>query len=47
VRAWRDHTTGPFELRVFAGGHFYLNEHATAVVDEIARHLRVEVPSVS
>ena len=43
VRAWRDHTTGPFELRVFDGGHFYLNDHAAAVVDELARHLQVEV----
>ncbi|MER8062474.1 MULTISPECIES: alpha/beta fold hydrolase [unclassified Streptomyces] len=28
--AWEDHTTGPTELRVFPGGHFYL-------VDENAR----------
>src|SRR5262249_18445041 len=24
ARAWADHTTGPFDLRVFLGGHFYL-----------------------
>ncbi|OKI00986.1 hypothetical protein A6A06_19100 [Streptomyces sp. CB02923] len=23
--AWADHTTGPHELRVFSGGHFYLS----------------------
>ncbi|MFE1872688.1 thioesterase II family protein [Streptomyces sp. NPDC059496] len=23
--AWADHTTGPHDLRVFAGGHFYLS----------------------
>lgn len=30
--AWREHTTGPFELRVFPGGHFYLNQHANEVI---------------
>ncbi|TYB44917.1 thioesterase II family protein [Actinomadura chibensis] len=24
ARAWRDHTTGAFDLQVFQGGHFYL-----------------------
>ncbi|MEU8508024.1 alpha/beta fold hydrolase [Streptomyces brevispora] len=33
VRAWRDHTTGPFELRVFPGGHFFLADHLPAVAD--------------
>ncbi|MFJ6217197.1 thioesterase II family protein [Streptomyces sp. NPDC092296] len=31
VRAWRHHTSGDFELRVFAGGHFFLNDHLAAV----------------
>lgn len=38
---WREHTTGPFDLRTFPGGHFYLNEHAAqvtaTVADRIAR----------
>lgn len=29
--AWAEHTTGPFELRSFAGGHFYLDEHRDAI----------------
>ncbi|THA76896.1 thioesterase [Streptomyces sp. A0642] len=33
VRAWRDHTTGPFELRVFPGGHFFLGDHLPAVAE--------------
>jgi surfactin synthase thioesterase subunit len=35
ARAWARHTTGPFDLRVFSGGHFYLTAHA----DEISRLL--------
>lgn len=40
ARAWREHTTGAFELRSFPGGHFYLNTHATAVTEVVATHLR-------
>jgi len=32
ARAWGDHTTGGFELRTFAGDHFYLAEHAAEVI---------------
>jgi pyochelin biosynthetic protein PchC len=35
VRAWADHTSAGFELDVFPGGHFYLDHHATAVLDKI------------
>ncbi|KQX77120.1 MULTISPECIES: thioesterase II family protein [unclassified Streptomyces] len=35
AEAWREHTTGPFRLRVFPGGHFFLNSHAQAVMREI------------
>jgi pyochelin biosynthesis protein PchC len=31
MREWADHTSGPFDLRVYPGGHFYLTEHADAV----------------
>lgn len=40
ARAWREHTTGAFELRKFPGGHFYLDTHATAVTEVVATHLR-------
>ncbi|AQS72411.1 thioesterase II family protein [Streptomyces pactum] len=36
---WRDHTEGPFRLRVFTGGHFFLTQHLTAVNGEIAAAL--------
>ncbi|MFG2910416.1 thioesterase II family protein [Kitasatospora sp. NPDC048286] len=32
VAAWADHTEGPFDLRVFPGGHFYLAAHQAAIV---------------
>jgi surfactin synthase thioesterase subunit len=31
ARAWAGHTTGPFDLRVFPGGHFFLTSHAAEV----------------
>ncbi|MFG2531758.1 thioesterase II family protein [Streptomyces sp. NPDC048516] len=34
--AWAGHTTGAFDLRVFPGGHFYLDEHRNSVTDAIA-----------
>lgn len=37
--AWRDHTTGRFAMRVYAGGHFYLNSHQAAVLDTIRSSL--------
>lgn len=39
ARAWAEHTTGGFDLEVFPGGHFYLNDHAPAVLASIRRHL--------
>lgn len=36
---WRQHTTGRFELRVFAGGHFYLLEHLSGVLGGMAAAL--------
>ncbi|MGQ0838201.1 thioesterase II family protein [Actinokineospora sp.] len=43
VRQWGEHTTGPFELEVFPGGHFFLNAHVPAVIDRIFAHLRKPV----
>ncbi|MFD2768339.1 thioesterase II family protein [Micromonospora eburnea] len=39
VRAWRDHTDADFELHVFPGGHFYLDQQSTAVLAEITKVL--------
>lgn len=35
ARGWKAHTAGSFRMRVFAGGHFYLNAHARDVIQEI------------
>ncbi|WP_308013140.1 thioesterase II family protein [Streptomyces griseocarneus] len=40
VAAWERHTEGPFELKVYPGGHFYLADHQQAVTEEIAGRLR-------
>jgi surfactin synthase thioesterase subunit len=35
VQAWDQHTAASFGLRVFAGGHFFLNEHQPAITAQI------------
>ncbi|MEU7024036.1 alpha/beta fold hydrolase [Streptomyces sp. NPDC046203] len=39
ARAWEEHTTGPFSMEVFSGGHFYLNSHAGTVISLIRDHM--------
>ncbi|MFL6127557.1 MAG: thioesterase II family protein [Mycobacteriales bacterium] len=41
ARAWAEHTSGPFELRVFSGGHFYLTDHQRQVAGIVRRSLTV------
>lgn len=36
ARAWSAHTRSGFDLRVFEGGHFFLEDHASAVIGLIA-----------
>ncbi|WP_424189081.1 thioesterase II family protein [Actinokineospora sp. G85] len=36
---WAEHTTGPFKLEVFPGGHFYLNQVVPQVLDRISAHI--------
>jgi surfactin synthase thioesterase subunit len=43
---WRDLTTGPAEVHVFPGGHFYLHRHMAAVTATIRRRLPA-APTVS
>jgi pyochelin biosynthesis protein PchC len=38
--AWAEHTTGPFDLQVFPGGHFYLDIHRADVSETISATLR-------
>jgi surfactin synthase thioesterase subunit len=33
ARAWAEHTTGRFTLRVFAGGHFFVNDYQPQVTE--------------
>ncbi|MFI6053459.1 thioesterase II family protein [Streptomyces violascens] len=37
--AWADHTTGPFDLHVFPGGHFYLNNQLGDVAAVFKQHV--------
>ncbi|MFC8718965.1 thioesterase II family protein [Kitasatospora sp. NPDC057198] len=39
MAAWADAGTGPFDLRVFPGGHFYLAEHREALVRDLAARI--------
>ncbi|TDV47909.1 thioesterase II family protein [Actinophytocola oryzae] len=40
AQAWREHTSGEFELVVYPGGHFYLNEHVPDILDRIRAHAK-------
>jgi surfactin synthase thioesterase subunit len=37
--AWRKHTAGDFELRIFPGGHFYVDGWRAPILDEIRQRL--------
>ncbi|HET9380712.1 MAG TPA: alpha/beta fold hydrolase [Streptomyces sp.] len=37
--AWKEHTTGPTELRVLPGGHFFLVEQSARVIGIVAEKL--------
>lgn len=41
---WRSVTKGPFRIKVFSGGHFYLVQNASAVNDEIAADIEQLMP---
>jgi surfactin synthase thioesterase subunit len=36
---WRAHTTADCSIEVFEGGHFYVNDHAAAITDRVARRI--------
>lgn len=38
--AWRGHTTGAFDLKVFPGGHFFLTDHQPEIVALVTDTLR-------
>ena len=37
LKAWRQHTTNKFELKMFNGGHFFINEHPKQVVESVVK----------
>ncbi|MET8994881.1 alpha/beta fold hydrolase [Amycolatopsis sp. Hca4] len=39
ARAWAEHTTGPSELRVLPGGHFFLVDQAAPIIATITEKL--------
>src|SRR5262249_46382515 len=41
VQAWKHVTTGPFALREYHGGHFYLTRYQAQIAAQILRGLRV------
>jgi surfactin synthase thioesterase subunit len=46
LMAWRRETSGAFDLQVFAGGHFFINEQPRPVLQAIARTCLEERPAV-
>jgi pyochelin biosynthetic protein PchC len=36
---WDKHTEGEFDLKVFSGGHFYIDQHLSEIVDAIRDHV--------
>ncbi len=41
ARAWERHTTGPFDLSVFPGGHFFLADQRAGVLALVSERLAV------
>jgi surfactin synthase thioesterase subunit len=46
-RAWREHTTGPFELRIFPGDHFFLQSLREELLTKLAEDLRADLAALS
>ena len=42
ARAWAQHTSGPFDLQVFTGGHFFLTEHTDEIIKILEQHFQAE-----
>jgi pyochelin biosynthetic protein PchC len=39
ARAWREHTTGTFDLQIYSGGHFFLGANQDDVINAISADL--------
>jgi len=42
LQAWSTYTKGTFRVQIFPGGHFYLSEVSSAVVDQIIKEMRFQ-----
>jgi surfactin synthase thioesterase subunit len=40
IRGWQAQSTRPVRVRIFPGGHFFVNSERPAVLDEVALALR-------
>lgn len=43
IEGWREHTTGPFLVRMFPGDHFFLNALKSPLLEVIAKELEQDV----
>jgi medium-chain acyl-[acyl-carrier-protein] hydrolase len=41
LQAWSTYTSGAFRVQMFEGGHFYLSEATSVVVDQIIKDMRL------
>jgi medium-chain acyl-[acyl-carrier-protein] hydrolase len=39
IAAWHIHTSGPFSLKLFSGGHFFYQQQRNELVQDVAGHL--------
>jgi surfactin synthase thioesterase subunit len=42
AKAWAQHTSGSFNLQVFGGGHFFLADQASEIIQILDRHFQAE-----
>ncbi|HYK19556.1 MAG TPA: thioesterase domain-containing protein, partial [Pyrinomonadaceae bacterium] len=43
LEGWREHTTGPFVLRMLPGDHFFLNTSRLLLLEAIAKELEQDM----
>ena len=43
LEGWREHTTGPFVLRMFPGDHFFLNSSRLPLLEAISKELEQDI----
>ncbi|MFE0020907.1 thioesterase II family protein [Amycolatopsis sp. NPDC059021] len=42
AKEWAAHTTGPFDLQVFTGGHFFLTSHLDGILELLDRNFEAD-----